>query len=342
MAGDSDNAAASRSPVQSISQTRDRVKGAIFGAVYGSALGGSGIGLSHKDIAATVGLSGLREFAPGLSRSQLPDHLEGQFLADAYLGLAIGESLAACKGSLDENDLKARFESLLTDEKFNKSSAGVRCIAGMRNLVNNTKPEIDAPASLHANAVARVFAVGCLPGKPNSESPVDLAAAQARLTHGDDRAAAASAVIADSINYFIRGGRLDSAEEVKEYVRREFAVAQRFDERFAEAWDDVAPDLDYVHPAEELPYSLVNVESTIPELVPTAVGIFLIFRHNAEEAICAAARSGGDTDTVSTIVGAMAGAYHGFSNLPDRWHQKIAGRDRINALADALSAFWTS
>src|SRR5271155_113484 len=123
MAGESDNAAASKSPVQSISQTRDRVKGAIFGAIYGSALGGSSIGLSHKDIAATVGLTGLRDFAPGLSRSQLPDHKEGEFLADAYLGLAIGESLVAARGTLDVKALKARFESLLTDEKFNRSSA---------------------------------------------------------------------------------------------------------------------------------------------------------------------------------------------------------------------------
>lgn len=316
------------------------MQGAIFGAVSGNSLGGSGIGLNHKDISATVGISGLREFTPGLSRSHLPDHKAGELLADAYLGLALGESLVAQKGKLNADDLKKRFEELLTNEAFAKASAGVHCISGMRHLVDGVKPPETGLEALHVNAATRAFTIGCLPGAPTTDDAVDVAVEQAKLTHGDARAAAAAAVVADSINYFIRGGRLDTVDEVRTYVARETEVGGRYDERFAEAWDDVAPDLDYVTPASELPYSLVNVQSTVTEMVPTAVGIFLIFRHSAEEAICAAARSGNDTDKVATIVGALAGAYHGIEAIPARFRENIQHKERIQKLCDDINNYW--
>src|SRR5207248_8022609 len=118
---------------------------------------------------------------------------------------------------------------------------------------------------------------GCLPDR--FDIP-DLAMKQARLTHGDSRVWAAAAVIADSVAGFVRGERLDEGDRVRGYVKKEYEVAARIDPRFAESWDDVEPELDYIHPAHELPYSLLDVESNVSEAIPTAVGIFLIFRHN--------------------------------------------------------------
>ncbi len=336
-----ENPAAGKASTSNVSATHDRVRGTIYGAVCANSLGGSGLGLSHKDISATVGLSGLRDYTPGLSRSLLPEHKAGQLLADAYQGLALGESLVHNKGQLNSRDLASRFEILLTAETFANASAGVNTIAGMRNLVDAVEPLEGGPESLDVSAASRVFPVGCLPGQPITADSVELAAKQAGLTQADKRAAASAAVVADSINFFVRGGRLETREQVQAYVARQVEVANCFDPRFAEAWDDVAPDLDYENPAQSLPYSLVNVESTVTELVPTAVGIFLIFRHSAEEAICAAARSGGDTDTVSAIVGALAGAYHGFDALPTRWTDKIDEKERIEKLCADLNKFWS-
>ena len=318
----------------------DRINGCIFGAICANSLAGSSIGLNYKEIAGTVGLSGLRDFAPGLSRSLSPDHKPGELLADSYLALALGESLLASQGKFDPIDLKTRLEILLTDATFLATSPGVPCIAALRHMADGDEPDKEGPAATHANVAARAFPAGCLPGRGQSDEPVAVAVRQAQLTHGDSRAAAASAVVADTVNYFIAGGRLDSAEDVRNYVRREMEIAESLDQRFAESWDDVAPDLDYAHPADELPYSLINVESNVNELIPTAVGIFLIFRHSAEEAICAAARSGGDTDTVAAVVGALSGAYHGASQLPDRWLSKIHEKSRIANLADGLAKFW--
>ena len=321
-------------------QVTDRINGLILGAACANSLGGSGIGLNYKEIAATTGLTGLRDFAPGLSRSAQPDHQPGELLADALMGLCLAEALIDCKGRLTEQSLQESYKCLLEDENFLGTSPGATCLAGLRKLADGQKPSEEGLEALHANVAARVFASGCLPGPPKTDAAVDVAVRQAKLSHGDKRSQAAAAVVADSLRYFVGGGRLDTEQDVRDYVKREYGVAQSIDERFAESWDDVAPDLDYHNPADDLPYSLINVESSVTELVPTAVGIFLIFRHDPEEAICAAARSGGDTDTVATIVGALAGSYHGASKLPSRWLSKIAHKDRLDNVARQLSALW--
>lgn len=317
---------------------QDRVRGAILGAACGSTLGGSSIGLNHKEIMGTVG--GLKDFTAGLSKSFLPDHQAGALLADTFMALALAESLVANAGKLNIDDLKKRYGALLADDVFVKAAPGVPCIAGLRRLADGETGYEEGPEALHANCASRTLAAGCLPGGAKSDEPVDVAVKQARLSHLDGRALAAAAVVADSIHFFIEGARLSSGEDVRNYVKREYELANKYDVRFGESWDDVAPDLNYEQPAEDLPYSLVNVESSVLELIPTAVGIFLIFRHSLEEAVCAAARSGGDTDTVACLVGALSGAYHGASGIPQRWLDKLEGRERLEKAADALAKLW--
>ncbi|MBI2811709.1 MAG: ADP-ribosylglycohydrolase family protein [Candidatus Melainabacteria bacterium] len=324
-------------------EVNDRIRGLIFGAACGNSLGGASVGLKYRDISGfrSSGVTGVRDFADALAKSGVPDHKAGELLADSLLGLALADSLISSRGRLDETDLKKRYGELLENEAFLKSSPGAACLTGLRKMVDGTAPAESGAEALHPNVAARVFAAGALPGGSKTEEPVDIAIKQAKLSHGDNRSVAAAAVVADSIRYFVAGGKLETAEQVRAYVSHEFAIAERLDDRFAESWDDVAPDLDYSNPPDDLPYSLINVESTITELVPTAVGIFLIFRHDPEEAICAAARSGGDTDTVATIVGALSGAYHGAAKLPKRWTSKIGDKERLEEVARQLAALWT-
>ncbi len=316
----------------------DRVRGAIFGSACGNSLGGSCIGLNRKDIVSSLGPSGLRDFSPGLTRSHLPDHEPGALLADTYLALELAESLIAHGGCFDADDLKARYKALLASDEFLQSAPGAPCLAALRRMVDGIEPVADGSAeSIHDNGAARSYPAGCLPDRAD---PVEIAQSQAKLSQGDSRVWAAAAVCAHSVSRFIRGHTLADELSVRGYVRQEFEVACGIDTRFAEWWDDVAPDLDYAHPAHELPYSVLNVESSVNEAVPTAVGIFLIFRHNFEEAVCNAAVAGGDTDTAGAIVGALAGAYHGASAIPQRWLEKLAYRDRLEKVAEGLINLW--
>lgn len=316
----------------------DRIRGTILGLACANSMGGSCIGLTRREIVASLGSQGLRDLSPGLLRSHLPGHEPGTILADTYLALSVADSLIAHKGKLDADDLKGRLKALLESEGFLKGAPGAPNLAALRRAADGEEPVNDnSPEALHDSAAVRALPIGCL---PDTASIVPIAVEQAKLTHADSRVWAAAAVLAESISGFISGKRLDNEQEVRDFVKTEFDTAQKIDPRFAEYWDDVAPDLDYVHPAHELPYSLINVESDVQEAVPTAFGIFLIFRHNLEEAITSAASAGGDTDTASAIVGALSGAYHGASAIPERWLKQLPDRNKLEAAADRIIALW--
>ncbi|MBA3859092.1 MAG: hypothetical protein C0507_19475 [Cyanobacteria bacterium PR.3.49] len=320
-------------------ELKDKIRGVILAAACGNSLGGSAIGLNHKEILATAG-SSLRDFVPGLTRSVLPDHKAGEWLPESYLAIELAESLAASGGKYNRADLKERYVSLLSNEPFLASGPGAQLLKGLRRMADGVAPPDKSAGALHVSAASRAFPCACLPDTDEGTRVADTAVEQAALTHLDKRVYAAAAVLSDSVGFFVRGNKLDTEDQVREYVRREHALAEKIDPRFAEAWDDVAPDLDYMNPAAQLPYSLLNIGHEVNELVPTAVGIFLIFRHNLEEAICHAAVAGGETDTLGIIVGALAGGYHGASQIPERWLEKIANRERLEDVAEKLFDMW--
>jgi len=55
-----------------------------------------------------------------------------------------------------------------------------------------------------------------------------------------------------------------------------------------------------------------------------------------EESLVAVIQAGGDTDTNGAVAGAILGALHGASAIPDRWTAHIAKADRLISLADRL------
>jgi len=54
------------------------------------------------------------------------------------------------------------------------------------------------------------------------------------------------------------------------------------------------------------------------------------------DAIIGAVNEGGDTDTVGAMAGAIAGAKHGASSLPDRWLDKLENAEELRTIAERL------
>ena len=57
-----------------------------------------------------------------------------------------------------------------------------------------------------------------------------------------------------------------------------------------------------------------------------------------EEAILLSANIGNDADTTAAICGQIAGAYYGFSGIPERWSSAITMADEIRKLANELES----
>ncbi len=74
--------------------------------------------------------------------------------------------------------------------------------------------------------------------------------------------------------------------------------------------------------------------------VPTALYCFLSNPESLEQAVVAAIRLGGETDSIASMTGAIAGAYHGWRAIPDRWLARLEhgalGRERVEGFADRL------
>ena len=57
---------------------------------------------------------------------------------------------------------------------------------------------------------------------------------------------------------------------------------------------------------------------------------------NFRDGCLLAANLGDDADTTAAIYGQLAGAYYGLEEIPAQWLEKLAMRDKIQELAEAL------
>lgn len=73
------------------------------------------------------------------------------------------------------------------------------------------------------------------------------------------------------------------------------------------------------------------------EAVPCAIYAFLSHVNKSfEELIPFAISLGGDTDTIASMAGSIAGAHFGFDSIPKAWIDCCEGVSRLSSLADSL------
>ena len=59
---------------------------------------------------------------------------------------------------------------------------------------------------------------------------------------------------------------------------------------------------------------------------------------NFEDALVEAVNLGGDADTIGAVCGQIAGAYYGYSAIPERWLAAIKDREKLDKLTDDFMA----
>ena len=73
------------------------------------------------------------------------------------------------------------------------------------------------------------------------------------------------------------------------------------------------------------------------EAVPAAIFAFL-FKSNSslKDVVFYAISLGGDTDTIASMAGAIAGAYWGYEDIPQEWFGSTESVDEVKGFADQL------
>ncbi|MFT5204622.1 MAG: ADP-ribosylglycohydrolase [Candidatus Aldehydirespiratoraceae bacterium] len=315
--------------------TADRYRGALLGSASGDALGRPVESMAPDRIKARHGK--IREFMPWRGWNGGP---VGTFTDDTQL------TLWTARAILDAgDDHPAAFARTLVER--------LDAIRGMgratRQAVIRHRDGKDwwtAGVPSAGNGVAmRVAPLGLAFGHDLTTLRRE-AARNAVVTHADRLAVASGIVQAYAVARLTRTapGTLDRQAFLAELVD----VLAGFDDAGAiERRPDAGPEPvrladriaelgDMLDLSPSQAFARTYNGAFVLESLPAAIWAFLANADDPEEAIVVAVNGGYDADTVAAMTGAMAGAYHGETGLPDRWLDDLEAAGDIRAIAGRL------
>jgi ADP-ribosylglycohydrolase len=308
--------------------TLDRIHGVLVGGAIGDALGAATELRTARQIREFFGgeVTSFRTPPPDtFARGRTAGTITDDFSQAHYLAQAI----IARGGTLDRETGRQAVLAWWADDRY-QDFAGPTT---RRAIARLSGEEVEEPFFLYRGgeatngAAMRIAPVGCVVG--TVAEAVDGAIAVSLATHDNHLAAAAAAVVAAGVAAGVNaaapgGGWADVVVEAC------LAAAPAAEARALELTHEVAGAsvaartelaVQLARGSADLAEATARIADLIGtglkanEAVPAAVGI-LAAAPNAFSAIVAAANAGDDTDTVATIVGALAGAAAGDGAFP--------------------------
>lgn len=335
----------------------DRIHGALLGAAIGDAMGAATELRTREQILERFGGEVTTFVTPPddtFARGCPP----GQVTDDFSQAYRLATAIVVAGGRMDAAAGRAAILDWWEDERFQRF-AGPTTAAAVRRLRGE---EVEEPFFLYRGgqatngAAMRIAPVGCVAS--SADEAIDAAIAVSLPTHDNHLAVAAAAVVAAGVASAIRDGAGTGDRPfspVAEACRAAAVPATRraqelthtvpgasIPARLALALDLAAAAGDVREAAERIA-DVVGCGLKANEAVPAAVGI-LAAAPDAMSAIVAAVNAGDDTDTVATIVGALAGAAAGSTAFPSDLAAAVAERNDMDlrALAESLAAVRTT
>lgn len=335
--------------------TLDRIHGVLVGAAIGDALGAATELRTARQIREFFGgeVTSFRTPPPDtFARGRTAGTITDDFSQAHYLAQAI----IARGGALDRETGRQAVLAWWADDRY-QDFAGPTT---RRAIARLSGEEVEEPFFLYRGgeatngAAMRIAPVGCV--VHTVAEAVDGAIAVSLATHDNHLAAAAAAVVAAGVAAGVNaadpstGSGIESGRGWADVVVAAcLATAPAAEARALELTHEVAGAsvaartelaVQLARSSADLAEATVRIADLIGtglkanEAVPAAVGI-LAAAPDAFSAIVAAANAGDDTDTVATIVGALAGAAAGAGAFPS---ELAATVDAVNGLDLAATA----
>jgi len=304
----------------------DRFRGCMLGLAVGDALGMPVEGLTCDQIREVHG-EVCEMVAPAA------DHFHcclgpGQYTDDTEQTLILAESIIEA-GFFDVERFASKLalwgRCWIQDPSLNRG-VGLTSKTAIQELLRDRPwQDVGLPTPTCGSAM-RTAPIGLV-----YHCSLDLVARYADLqslpTHSSTGARAGSVAVAVGVALSLLGF---SRIKVLEMAA---AFSERIDRGFGRKLLVVKEMLD-LDPPEAL--AEIGTSPMVWETVPAAFYCHLKFE--PEEALIAAASSGGDTDSIASIAGALAGAARGSDWIPDRWLLRLEERKRIEEVATDLSS----
>jgi ADP-ribosyl-[dinitrogen reductase] hydrolase len=291
----------------------DRLAGCLVGLAVGDALGAP-LEFLPRDQVRKRFPQGLRE----MTASSLWN--KGEYTDDTQMALLIAESLLQNEGFV-ASDIAKRFQEWARAAK----DVGIqtRAVVNMAGYAEDPercarKYYTDHPDSSAGNGALMRCAPIALFCLSSIEELIEMSRASGRVTHQDPKAQSSCVILNGCIRAAICNDVRDARAEVLALVpdseRTTWHQLERI-ENYRE--QEIASSGYTVHTLEAAFWSFLTTESY-------------------EHAVVRAANLGDDADTVAAVCGALAGAYYGYSAIPERWREQLQDEARIREVALAL------
>lgn len=292
----------------------DRARGALVGLAAGDAVG------TTVEFASAGTFDPVTDMIGGGPFGLRP----GQWTDDTSMALCLAESLVECGGH-DAADQMRRYVRWWREGYFSPTGRCFDIGTTTRHQLGRFErtgepidPHVDEESA--ANGSLMRLAPVSIRWAHDPATVVEQAAASSRPTHPARRPVDACRVLAAMTAALIRGEPAEKVFDPEFWTQGDLQEAVATVARGS--WRGKEP------PAiRGTGYCVAALEAAI-----WAVAGARDFR----DAILRATNLGDDADTTAAIAGQLAGAFCGASGIPEAWLEKLAMRERIESLADAL------
>lgn len=316
----------------------DRFRGCMLGLAIGDALGYPAEFRSRRTIVEAFGPDGLTEFVTsgdprwtGRSSVAGSRHPPGTVSDDTQMTIALARGLLDARTSDVEIAMPAigrRFVEWSISPQNNRAP-GNTCMTGCRRLREGVAwREANVPNSKGCGSAMRVAPIGLLMGN-DLDRTAEVARASSILTHGHPAGVEGAAAAALLVALALR----DTPPE------RMFAEIM---DRCAGRSEDFERCLSTLPKMLDEPPEIALSKAGLgegwvaEEAVASALYCFWREPSDFKRAVVMAATTDGDSDSIATITGSIAGARHGMQALDDRWRSDVEYASTLERLADEL------
>lgn len=233
-----------------------------------------------------------------------PHHhlLPGQYSDDTQMSLMVAESLIDNSG-FNPDDLSARYVDWIASGRAR--GYGKTTLRAVQNLQAGKHWSESGIAGSYGNGTAMRSAPFGVYFRNDIQSLVAICKIDSAITHASEDAEAGSIAIALAAAHAVNNDMENLLERISEKLPDSKVKGLVYSL-------DSLINSDKITPRQAL--AVLGTKANVKETVPAALYCFLKF-DNYYDAILAAIRAGGDTDTTAAIVGALFGAKLGMKAI---------------------------
>jgi ADP-ribosyl-[dinitrogen reductase] hydrolase len=346
----------------------DAARGSLLGLAVGDALGAPLEGLSAQQIRSHYGqVTGFVDGVCAWKKKPYRWRLPGLYTDDTQQALVLADVLLE-RGRIDAEHVAELYLRLATPKGAYLGAhrgTGRSFRQVLTELENGIPADKTGQTSAGIGAAMRIAPLA-LYYSSQPEALFEAVMAASLITHRDIRSLAGAMAVAMAVRWLLVLPRPRDEEKIRpSFLFRLAAEVARAEDQIAARYPAWVVGLDdYLHSVST---AIAHVEPLLtaprdralaalveeanrhgadpackkptmgfpPACIPTCLYL-LLTTDGFDEAVAEVVNLGGDTDTSGAILGAMAGAFYGLEELPQRWLAGLENRDGIDLRAQAL------